>query len=88
MKPLISAIIPVYNGEDFLAEAVSSIIRQNYDPMEIIIVDDGSTDDTAAIAKNFREANYVYQENKGASAARNHGLQYRPRRTGMFSGCR
>jgi glycosyltransferase involved in cell wall biosynthesis len=75
MKPLISVIIPVYNGGAFLAEAVSSIVRQNYDPLEIIIIDDGSTDDTAAIAKNFREATYVYQENKGAAAARNHGLR-------------
>lgn len=71
----VSAIIPVYNGEDFLADAISSIIRQNYEPLEIIVVDDGSTDGTASIAQGFPGVNYVYQENQGAPAARNRGLQ-------------
>lgn len=72
----VSAIIPVYNGETFLAEAVASIQRQNYKPLEIIIVDDGSTDNTAAIARNFGdEVQYLFQPNRGAPAARNHGLK-------------
>jgi glycosyltransferase involved in cell wall biosynthesis len=72
----ISVIIPVYNGEAYLAEAVESILRQNHEPLEIIIVDDGSTDNTAKIAAglqgNFR---YVQQSNSGPSAARNRGLK-------------
>lgn len=72
---LVSAIIPVFNGEAFLGDAISSILRQNYQPLEIIIVDDGSTDKTAKIARSFPGVTYVYQENRGAPAARNRGLQ-------------
>jgi glycosyltransferase involved in cell wall biosynthesis len=64
----------VYNGEAFIADAISSALRQNYEPMEIIVVDDGSTDKTAAIVKSFQEITYVYQKNGGAPAARNQGL--------------
>lgn len=71
----VSAIIPVCNGEAFLADAISCILRQNYEPLEIIVVDDGSTDKTAAVAKSFPGVNYVYQENRGAPSARNRGLQ-------------
>lgn len=74
-KHFVSAIIPVYNGQAFIADAISSIIRQNYDPMEIIVVDDGSTDHTASIVRSFPFVNYLFQENKGAPAARNRGLQ-------------
>ncbi len=73
----ISVIIPVYNGEAYLAEAVESIHRQSYEPIEIIIVDDGSTDKTGQIAKNIKgNVNYVYQINKGPAKARNSGLEY------------
>ena len=61
---LVSVIIPVYNGEAFLAEAISSVLRQNYEPMEIIIVDDGSTDGSAAIAKSYKNVRYIYQPNQ------------------------
>jgi glycosyltransferase involved in cell wall biosynthesis len=71
----ISVIIPVYNGEAFLADAISSILRQHYDPLEIVVVDDGSTDGSAIIAKSFPNVVYVYQENKGHQVARNCGLQ-------------
>lgn len=72
----ISAIIPVYNGEAFLADAVSSILLQGYCPLEIIVVDDGSTDDTAGVAARFGDAvRYVYQTNGGPAAARNRGLR-------------
>lgn len=74
-KYFVSVIVPVYNGEAFVADAISSILRQNYVPMEIIVVDDGSTDKTAAIVKSFPEITYIYQENRGAPAARNRGLQ-------------
>ncbi len=53
-NPLVSVVIPVYNGETYLAEALESVLRQNYEPIEIIIVDDGSTDKTVQIAKNIK----------------------------------
>ncbi|MHC4268497.1 MAG: glycosyltransferase family 2 protein [Planctomycetota bacterium] len=72
----VSVIIPVYNGETYLVEAVESIHRQNYEPIEIIIVDDGSTDKTSQIVKNIKgNVNYVYQKNRGPAAARNRGIQ-------------
>jgi glycosyltransferase involved in cell wall biosynthesis len=71
----VSVIIPVYNGEAFLAESVASIRRQDYQPLEIIIVDDGSTDGTAALVASLGEdIRYVYQCNRGPAAARNTGL--------------
>src|ERR1700712_1603509 len=76
-QPLISIIIPVYNAEKFIAEAVTSAINQTYANKEVIIVDDGSTDNSLQIAKSFESAKVkVYsQQNKGASAARNKGLE-------------
>jgi glycosyltransferase involved in cell wall biosynthesis len=75
-RPLVSVIIPVYNGEAFLAEAVESIQRQDYHPLEIIIVDDGSTDGTATVASRFKEhVRYIYQSNSWPAAARNRGLR-------------
>ena len=72
----VSIIIPVYNGEAFLEEAVESIRRQNYQPLEIIIVNDGSTDGTAKIAASFKgDVRYVFQPNSGPPAARNRGLR-------------
>lgn len=74
--PLISVIIPVYNGEAFLAEAVESIRRQSYEPLEIIIVDDGSTDGTRSVVEGFgREVRYIHQANSGIGAARNRGVE-------------
>lgn len=72
----VSAIVPVYNGEQFLAEAIQNILNQNYQPLEIIVVDDGSTDKTAEVAARFKDSiHYVYQPNSGPSAARNRGLR-------------
>lgn len=71
----VSVIIPVYNGDTFLAEAVESVQRQAHQPIEIIIVDDGSTDGTARVAGEFMgDVSYVYQPNSGPPVARNKGL--------------
>ncbi len=76
IKPLVSVIIPVYNGEKYLAEAIESILAQTYRPIEIILVDDGSTDRSSNIAKVFSEhVYYLYQSNRGCSAARNTGIK-------------
>ncbi len=75
-KPWISVIIPVYNSEKYLAEAVDSVRAQRYAPMEIIIIDDGSTDGTAGVVRGLGDdIRYVYQANAGPAAARNHGLR-------------
>jgi glycosyltransferase involved in cell wall biosynthesis len=71
----VSIIIPAYNCERFIAEAVESVRRQEYEPSEIIIIDDGSTDGTSSCVKGLGEdIRYVYQTNKGPAAARNRGI--------------
>lgn len=74
---MISVIIPVYNGAEFLKEAVDSVIQQNIKDIEIQMVDDGSTDNTKEVIMSlpYDCIHYSYQENKGASAARNTGLR-------------
>ncbi|MCL1467396.1 glycosyltransferase family 2 protein [Argonema galeatum] len=72
----ISVIIPVYNGEKYLAEAIQNIKNQDYKPLEIIVIDDGSTDGTPEVAAEFKDCiRYVYQQNSGPAAARNHGIR-------------
>jgi glycosyltransferase involved in cell wall biosynthesis len=74
--PLISCIVPVFNGERYLAEALNSILAQPYAPLEIIVADDGSTDGSAAIARSYGDrVRVVRQPNSGAPAARNLGLE-------------
>ena len=73
--PLLSVIIPVFNGERYLSEAVESILQQDYPAIEIIVVDDGSKDQTRAIALGLEHAvTYIHQANAGPPAARNTGL--------------
>src|SRR5215475_2242760 len=75
MPPLISCIVPVYNGEKYLAEAIETIVQQSYRPLEIIIADDGSTDGTAKVAERYSNLlRYLRQDNAGTAAARNLGL--------------
>ncbi|HVV54563.1 MAG TPA: glycosyltransferase family A protein [Mucilaginibacter sp.] len=75
--PLVSIIIPVYNAEKYLAASVRSAIAQTWPNKEIIVIDDGSTDNSLEIAKSFESdtVNVIGQENKGASVARNQGLE-------------
>jgi len=73
-QPLVSVIIPVYNREKFLAAAIDSVFSQTYRPIQVIIVDDGSTDRSGAIARSYKDVEYIYQENQGVSVARNKGV--------------
>ena len=73
-SPLMSVVIAAYNAEPFLQEAIESVRRQSYDPLEIIIVDDGSTDGTARIATAYDSIVYAYQPNSGVAAALNKGI--------------
>ena len=78
MSALVSIIIPVYNLEDYIGNCLEKTICQTYKNLEIICVDDGSTDSSAQTIKEFADEDprivYVYQENAGVSAARNKGL--------------
>src|SRR6266516_314678 len=72
-KSLVSVVIPCYNQGRFLREAIESVRRQTYPQVEIVVVDDGSTDDTAAVAASVG-VRCIRQENRGLSGARNRGL--------------
>ena len=72
----ISVVIPAYNAEKHLERSVNSILKQTYKPLEIIIVDDQSTDQTSRIIKSYGEkVNYYFNPDKGQSGARNYGIQ-------------
>lgn len=73
--PLVSVIIPCFNHGKYLPEAIQSVLEQSYGNIEIIVVDDGSKDDTAAVCQQFPSVKYVYQSNQGLSAARNTGTK-------------
>lgn len=74
-QPLVSVVVPVYNQGQFLAEAITSALGQSLQPIEVIVVDDGSTDCSASVAAQFLDRIvYLRQPNRGLSAARNHGL--------------
>ena len=72
-NPLVSIIVAALNGERFLTEALGSAFAQEYDPFEVVFVDDGSEDRTGEIARSF-PVRYIWQENSGLPAARNAGL--------------
>lgn len=74
--PQISVVIPTYNRAAWLEEALSSVAKQSEAPLEILLVDDGSTDETATLCKHAAcDVSYLYQERQGVSAARNHGIR-------------
>lgn len=75
-EALISVIIPVFNGEKYLAAAIESVLGQTYRPIEIIVVDDGSTDGSREIAERFAATvHYAFQSHQGPGAARNKGVE-------------
>lgn len=76
VAPLTSIIIPTYNRAAFLREAIASVLAQSVRDFELLIVDDGSTDDTAKMCAAFGgQIHYISQAHRGVSAARNHGQQ-------------
>ncbi|MEB3340190.1 glycosyltransferase [Okeania sp.] len=76
MTPKVSVIIPVYNCELYIAQAIESVLNQTYTDYEIIVINDGSTDNTYQILQPYMtKIRYFYQENKGLSATRNQGIK-------------
>lgn len=73
-NPLVSVIVPVRNGERFLAQALESIAAQQYDPYEVIVVDGASTDKTEKIARSFTRVRYYHQAGSGIADAYNAGV--------------
>jgi len=73
-SPLVSVVIPVFNGERFLAETLDSVFAQDYPSFEVIVVDDGSVDGTADVARSFEGVRYIHQDNQGQAVARNTGI--------------
>jgi teichuronic acid biosynthesis glycosyltransferase TuaG len=82
-KPLVSVIMPAYNAGRFISQAIDSVLNQSYDNWELLIVNDGSSDNTAEVVKRYSDKRIQLreQENKGVSSARNSGLR---QMTGSF----
>ena len=74
-QPGVAVVIPCYNGGRFLREAIESVLHQTCRAAELVVVNDGSTDDTAAVARSYEQVRYIEQRNQGAPAARNTGLR-------------
>ena len=76
--PTVSVVVPTYNRGDVISRAIESVLQQTYQDYELIIVDDGSTDDTSEVVGNFDDPRieYMYQQNQGANAARNKGIRH------------
>lgn len=80
MKPLVSVIIPIYNAEPYLKETLDSVLCSTYRPIEVVMVDDGSSDNSLAIAQKYcaehLECHILSQPNQGVSAARNNAIKH------------
>jgi glycosyltransferase involved in cell wall biosynthesis len=74
--PSISIIIPAYNAATYLPQTLASCLAQTYPDYEIILVDDGSSDETGALARSYPEVTYIQQKNQGVAAARNTGIAH------------
>ena len=76
VEPLVSVIIPNYNHAQYVGDAIRSVLAQTYRNYEIIVVDDGSTDNSRETVSQFDDqVQYIYQKNAGLSAARNTGIK-------------
>ncbi|MBI0399145.1 glycosyltransferase [Cyclobacterium marinum] len=73
---LVTIIIPCFNHGKYLPDAIDSCLNQTYSEIEIIIVDDGSTDNTCEVTKSYPSVTYLYQKNQGLSSARNTGIKH------------
>lgn len=78
MEPLISVIVPIYNAEQYIDRCLKSILKQTYSNLEVLLIDDGSSDGSSSICKQYElsdnRVHYYHQHNSGVSAARNKGL--------------
>ena len=75
--PRVSVVIATYNRATFLPETIDSVLQQNFKDFELIVVDDGSTDGTRTLLQSYApRLSYLYQENRGPSAARNLGVRH------------
>ena len=90
--PLVSVIIPVYQAEKFLTECVESVRKQDYSELEIVLVNDGSTDRSNQMCEELAAADprirVIHQNNKGSGAARNAGIKRSNRKISSLPGCR
>lgn len=76
MDPMVSIVIPTYNTGEYIQYTLESVFKQTYEDFEVIVVDDGSTDDTKEVLQVYMERiRYIYQENSGRSEARNTGIK-------------
>jgi glycosyltransferase involved in cell wall biosynthesis len=76
MKPLVSILITAYNAEDTIGHTLESAIAQTWQRKEVIVIDDGSTDRTAEVVRQFKDVRLVSTENRGLSGAQNHAFQF------------
>ena len=77
MSRFISVVIPTYNSARYLADSIDSVLNQTLTPLEVIVVDDGSTDETSHVVRRYQDRGpirYFYQDNSGPSTARNRGI--------------
>jgi glycosyltransferase involved in cell wall biosynthesis len=75
-SPLVSVVIPAYNRAGIIGETIENVFAQTYSNIELIVIDDGSTDDTVAVLKSYGDRiRWAVQENAGPAAARNHGIR-------------
>jgi glycosyltransferase involved in cell wall biosynthesis len=75
-SPLVTVVIPCYNQAHFLREAIESVHSQTYRNFEIIVIDDGSTDNTSEVASRYEQVRLLRQENRGLAGARNTGIRH------------
>ena len=89
-NPLVSVILPAYNAANYIRAAIESVLIQNYRNFEMIVIDDGSTDNTKETVAGFKDdkIRYFYKENGGPASARNFGIKNAQRLFYSFSRCR